>query len=174
MNRQEAAAVLAVLRTAYPAFYRDAEEAKNAVILWAEMFAEDSFAEVAAAVKTLIATKTEGFPPTIGAVKEKLSQLRTPERMTAQEGWALASKAAAGNLPWDKLPPMVQRAIGSPLILRDWGMMDAETFNSVVYSQFIKAYGAYDRREKELSLMPPDVRELVAGLADRLALGAGG
>lgn len=172
MTIQETKKIMAVLQVAFPSYYRglSKEDALAAVNLWTEMFASDDYPAVAAAVKALIATQTAGYPPTIGAVKEKLAALREPERMTAQEAWALAAKAAAGDLAWDKLPPMVQRAIGSPNILRDWGMIDIDTFNTVIYSQFLKAYGAYDKREQELAVLPETVRALVAGPAERLAL----
>ena len=172
MTTKESAYILAILRAAYPSFYRNMpdEDIRAAVNLWADLFADDAYPEVARAVKALIATQTAGYPPTIGAVKEKLVALREPARMTAQDAWALASKAAAGNLAWDKLPPIVQRAIGSQSILQDWGMIDVDTFNTVIYSQFLKAYWAYDKREQELAALPECVRALVTSAAERLAL----
>ena len=134
------------------------------------MVADDDYAEVSAAVKMLIATQVEGYPPTIGAVKEKLYQVRNVGEMDAQEAWTLAAKAAAGNLKWDKLPPRVQRAIGSQSVLQDWGMMDTETFNSVVYSQFVKAYRVYAKREQDNAVLPQGVRQLVIAMGEKLAL----
>jgi len=172
MTLKETGKVMAVLQAAFPAYYRGISQtdAMAATTLWAQMFEADNYAEVNAAVLALIATQTQGAPPTIGAVKARLAQLRQPDRMTAQEAWALAAKAAAGNLAWDKLPPMVQRAIGSPGILVDWGMVPIEEFNTVIYSQFMKAYKAFDMRERETQLIPPAVQALLGGVADKLAL----
>ena len=83
---------------------------------------------------------------------------------------ALASKAAAGNLPWEKLPTLVQKAIGSKSILREWGQIDSERFNTVIYSQFVKAYGTYDTRERERAALPSDIRSLIDGVAERMSL----
>lgn len=65
MNQTETLQIMAVLRGAYPAFYRDMvrKDAESVVALWTEMFAEEDVAIVAAAVKALIATDDKGFPP---------------------------------------------------------------------------------------------------------------
>ena len=58
MTRKETGIIMDILATAYPRFYSgpDAPDPAKAVSLWAEMFAEDDVALVAAAVKALIAT----------------------------------------------------------------------------------------------------------------------
>ena len=172
MTLEETAMLMDVMSAAYPQFYakQSEQERLNAVSLWTAMFAEDNAKEVAAAVKTIIVTSTSGFPPSIGEVKDKLMHIRDPDRMTAQEAWTLASKAAAGNLAWNKLPHLVQKAIGSPTVLRDWGLTDIDRFNTVIYSQFVRAYGTYENREREMKLMPPDVRMLVDGLSDKMKM----
>ena len=173
MNKQESATLLAVLKVAYPSFYakQSEQDIRAAVALYAELFADDDPREVAAAVKSLISSRASTFPPVIGEIKAKLGEIREPCRMQTQEAWALASKAAAGNLPWEKLPPLVQKAIGSKTILRDWGLVDSERFNTVIYSQFVKAYGTYDTRERERAALPSDIRSLIDDVAERMAIG---
>ena len=173
MNINEAGFLMDVLSAAYPQYYAKQSDQTRlaAVALYAELFADDDPREVAAAVKSLIASRTSTFPPVIGEIKAKLGEIRQPDRMQTQEAWALASKAAAGNLPWEKLPPLVQKAIGSKTILRDWGLVDSERFNTVIYSQFVKAYGTYDTREKERAALPSDIRSLIDDVAERMAMG---
>lgn len=64
MNQKETIAVLAVLKTAYPQFYRglSPQELQETVTLWSEMFAAEDFQVVKAAVKAHIATDTKGYP----------------------------------------------------------------------------------------------------------------
>lgn len=78
MGRNDVIRIMAVLRGAYPQFYRDIsrQEAEDTVNLWAEMFAGDSYPAVAAAVKALIADDRRGYPPHIGAVKKKLREVQ--------------------------------------------------------------------------------------------------
>jgi hypothetical protein len=172
MDINEAGFLMDILSIAYPSFYsRQSDKQKLAAIrLYAEMFADDDPREVASAVKSLIASRTSTFPPVIGEIKAKLGEIRQPDRMQTQEAWALASKAAAGNLPWEKLPTLVQKAIGSKSILREWGQIDSERFNTVIYSQFVKAYGTYDTRERERAALPSDIRNLIDGVAERMSL----
>lgn len=167
MNKEEAALALALLKVAFPAGYRNltAADAKATVNLWATMFEDDPYIEVEAAIKSIIATRKNDFPPSIAEVKEMLVTTRQPDRMTAQEAWSIVSKAAAGNLKWEELPENIQKSIGSPAVLNSWRMMQEDTFNSVVYSNFIKAYKIIEDREAMTARLPSSVRNLLGGTA---------
>lgn len=139
--------------------------------LWAEMFARDDVALVAAAVKALIESDSKGFPPHIGAVKEKLRLISAGDEMTEAEAWGIVAKALRNSAygsreEFDKFPPVIKRIVGSPSQLREWSMMDSETVHSVVASNFQRSYKAIAQREKELAKLPPDVKALVGKLAD--------
>ncbi len=177
MTREETIQILALLKTAYPGFYKgmSVKEANGAVALWHDMFADDAPALVAAAVMALFATDTKGFPPHIGAVKEKLRRLTMPEEMTEMEAWSLVQKAVRRGLyssreEFDKLPPLLQRLVGSPNQLREWAMMDADIVQSVVASNFQRSFRVRAESHREYSLLPPDVRALVDGFAEGLSL----
>ena len=177
MTREETLQVLSVLKAAYPNFYKgmDKRDAASTVSLWHDMFSADDPALVAAAVKTLIATDGRGFPPHIGAVKSKLRMLQNPEEMDETEAWALVQRALKRGIynsreEFDKLPKMLQRLVGSPNQLRDWAMMEADTVQSVVASNFRRSFRVRVESERELAMMPPDVRALVDGFASKFAL----
>ncbi len=68
---------------------------------------------------------------------------------------------------------MVQRAIGSESVLRDWGMVNVDTFNTVIYSQFIKAYGIHQRRADELAKLPSSVLNMLNAVSENMMLGGG-
>ena len=87
MTRQEALAIMAMLKTAYPSFYKDfsKEELNAAVNLWATMFADDPAYIVTEAVKSLMCTLK--YPPTIADVKEKIAMITQPPTMTEMEAW---------------------------------------------------------------------------------------
>ena len=180
MDRQETIKILSVLRGAYPAFYRDTsrQEAEAIVNLWADMFASDDYMLVAAAVKSLIVADSKGFPPVIGQVKEYIRKLTTPEEMTEQQAWSLVAKAIR-NGTWgakeefEKLPPLLQRIVGSPNQLRDWASMDSDSVHSVVASNFQRSYRAKAKADKEYAALPADVKLAIGGLADRMRLEAG-
>lgn len=177
MNQTETLQVMAVLRGAYPAFYRDMnrKEAESVVALWAEMFAEDDVKLVAAAVKTLIATDDKGFPPTIGAVKAKLRQITATPGLTESEAWNLVAKAIRNSAyesreEFDRLPEDVQRIVGSPEQLKAWSQMDSDSVHSVVASNFQRSYKAISKRREDYQALPGDVKRMIAGVAERMAL----
>ena len=141
-----------------------------------DMFGTEEYALVAAAVKSLIEGDEHGFPPHIGAVKAKLRLLAGGEEPTEAEVWNLVSKAIRNGLygakdEFDKLPPAAQRVVGSPEQLRSWAMMDSETVQSVVASNFQRSYRQIAPREREIAKLPPDVRALIGQTAERLAIG---
>jgi hypothetical protein len=180
MTYEETLSIMAVLKAAYPAYYKGMtkQEALAAVDLWASMFAEDDVALVTAAVKALIATDEKGFPPHIGAVKAKMRLLSEKPSMTEQEAWALVSKAIKNSgygsrEEFAKLPPEVKSVVHSPEQLREWGMMDSDTVNSVVASNFMRSYRERMRHQKEMAALPGDVRALAAKLVSHLALEGG-
>lgn len=177
MNREEVLMVMTVLRGAYPQFYRGitAKEAEATVSLWAEMFAEDDVAIVAAAVKALIATDDKGFPPHIGAVKAKVRHITQPSGMTPQEAWNLVAKAIRNSAydsreEYDRLPREIQRLVGSPNQLRDWALMDSDTVHSVVASNFQRSFSIRQKADNDFKALPRDVQAMIGTVAERMAL----
>ena len=172
MTRQETGVIMDILTTAYPRFYAgpDAPDMRKTISLWAEMFARDDVALVAAAVKSVIEGDEKGFPPTIGQVKAKLRLITGSKELTEAEAWDMVSQAIRNGLygaaeEFGKFPPLVRRIVGSPNTLREWARMDTETVHSVVASNFQRSYRAVSAREREIGALPADVRALVAKLA---------
>ena len=176
MTYEETLAIMSVLKAAYPNFYRDMKrsEAEGIVSLWSSMFQDEPAALVGAAVKAHIASDAKGFPPHIGAIKEAIGKLQRPKVMTEQEAWNLVKSATRNGLygskeEFEKLPPMLQKLVGSASQLREWAMMDSETLNSVVSSNFQRSYKVMEAREKERLALPSDVRDVMEQLAAGMA-----
>lgn len=178
MNRQETGELMAILKAAYPHSFKDItfEDGVAMLNLWTQMFADDDPAEVSAAVKALISTRSAGYSPTIGEVKEQMMRLRKSDELDEMSAWALVSKACANGLygyedEFAKLPPEVQRAVGSANQLRAWAMMDVDTVESVVASNFQRNYRTSQARQKDMAKLPQSVQTVISGLADRLMIG---
>ncbi len=177
MTIDETAAVLAVLQTAYPQFYRNSspEDIGNTVELWAEMFADDDYRLVKAAVKAHIASDIKGYPPHIGAIKEAIRKLTHPDELSEMEAWNYVSKALRNSSynsakEFDKLPEVVQRVVGSPNQLREWAAMDMDTVQSVVQSNFMRSYKARSQTEREYIALPSEVKAIMGEIASSMAL----
>lgn len=175
MTYDETLAIMAVLKAAYPNFYRDMKrsEAEGIVSLWTEMFRDEPAEVVAVAVKAHIANDKKGFPPHIGAIKEAILKIKRPDEMTEIEAWGYIQRATRNSIynaveEYQKLPELLQRLVGSPQQLRDWALMDADVVHSVVASNFQRSFKARATNERELLALPSDVRDFMAQLADSM------
>ena len=171
MDRFDVLKIMSVLRAAYPLFYRDIDrkEAEETVGLWEDMFKHDEYPLVAAAVKAIIGSDEKGYPPDIGAVKEKLRLIIGDGELTEAEAWGIVAKALRNSTygsreEFEKFPPVIKRIVGNPAQLREWSMMDSETVHSVVASNFQRSYRTILQREREIAKLPPDVKALVGNL----------
>jgi hypothetical protein len=169
---EETLSIMSVLKAAYPNYYKDMRrsDADAVVALWVEMFRDDPAEIVAVAVKAHIATDKKGFPPHIGAIKEAIVKLKTSDEMTELEAWGCVLKAIGNSnynsaQEFEALPPVVRRLVGSPNQLREWAMMDSDTVNSVVASNFQRSYKARAANEREVLALPQDVRQTMELLA---------
>lgn len=169
MTRQETGVIMDILATAYPRFYTGstAPDRLRTMDLWAAMFADEPLGAVAAAVKAYIATDEKGFPPHIGAIKNQLYRL-TDGGLDEADAWTMVKRAISNGVygageEFARLPEAVRRVVGSPSQLRDWALMDSETVNSVVQSNFLRAWRAKTERRRTEALLPGDVRKAIAG-----------
>ena len=177
MTYEETLAIMSVLKAAYPNYYRDMKkvDAESVVSLWAEMFKEDPAELVAVAVKAHIANDSKGFPPHIGAIRNAIAKIKQPDEMTEIEAWGYVLKALRNSNynaveEFEKLPPVVKRLVGTPNQLREWAMMDSDTVNSVVASNFQRSYKARAASEREILTLPAGVRATIMSLADGMKM----
>lgn len=173
MTREDTLDLLSVLKAAYPNFYRGmtVKDADHVVDLWFEMFKDEPAGLVALAVKRHIATDTKGFPPHIGAIKDAIVKIQQPDEMTEIEAWnivrnAIRSYSWDAQEQFDKLPPVLQRLVGSPNQLVEWGQMPAETVASVVASNFQRSYKARAANEREFLALPTEVKDAMQRISD--------
>lgn len=171
MTKADVIGIMAILETAYPQYYakRGNQERMEAANLWAELFAADPAPVVAAAIKAIIISSPNPFPPSIGEIKNKMHDLTTPSGLSETEAWAMVSKALHNGIygyaqEFEKLPPTVQVAVGRPEQLREWAVMPEDEVQSVVASNFMRGYKTVTRREREMEMLPSDVRELLTGV----------
>lgn len=175
MTFEETAQVMDLIVDAYPRFYISKSDADRtrALTLWAAMFADDPLELVLAALKALIATSE--WPPSVSEVKERIRWLVAPDEMSEAEAWELVAKAVRNGIygsedEFAALPPEIQRLVGSANQLREWAMTDLDSFETVVASNFQRAYRARMAKEREMMLLPESVRKTAAALAERFKM----
>lgn len=173
MNNTEAAKVLSMLKAAYPNAYKDIsdQDAKTAIRLWQIMFEDKPYEVVTAALKAAIATSK--WVPTIAEVNEKIQALTAPPVLDEMEAWELVRKAISNGIyeskkEFDKLPPAIQKSVGSHNMLREWAMMDTSTVQSVTQSNFMRTYRAKAMQEKEFAMMPESSKAMFLGVSEQM------
>lgn len=136
------------------------------VDVWCMMLDEYSYEQVAMGLKSYILSDTSGFAPAIGQIVDKIKTVSEPPQLNELEAWGLVDKAIRNSgyhaeEEFAKLPPLVQKAVGSPSQLRNWGMTDIDSIETVAQSNFMRTYRAVAKREDEVSRMPAQIRQLI-------------
>ena len=103
--------------------------------------------------------------------------MTTNADMTPQEAWQLVNAATQRGIyhakdEFDKLPPVVQRIVGSPNQLKEWAMMDAETVQSVIASNFQRSYTVRAEKEREYMALPTGGKNTLAEISGKLGFAA--
>lgn len=171
MTRDDTKRLMAIIVGAYTNFKPD--DMKLTVDVWSTLLADYDFDGIVMALQAYITSDTKGFPPNVGQILEKYNAIKNPQQMNGQEAWALVSKALRNGYykaqeEYDNLPPVVQKAVGSPSNLHNWSMTDEKTVETVIASNFMKSYEVECKRERELQTMPLNIKTLIEGINQRL------
>lgn len=170
MNRRETIEVITVLKVAYPSYYSrfNREELGAVVNLWERMFSNDDYQIVMLALEALIA-RHSGYPPDIAALRKQIRDMSVASfgEPTDEELWHMLQQAAANGCynyrqEFEKLPPILRRYLGVPEQLREFAMMDENTFNTVAKGQFLKQIGNIRERQEFEDHTPDAVKQLFA------------
>lgn len=166
MTYEETNEILRILRLNYPNSFKGLSDDDTFAYLdlWATAFIDDPVDLVTAAVKSIIYADTREFAPNIAQVKKKMNELRNPKQMAEQEAFEMIRRACSNanyhaQKEFEKLPSVLQRIAGSPQQLKEWALMDSQTFNSVVASNIQRSYKAIAKQEYEQSMLPNEIKK---------------
>lgn len=163
MTREETVKIIRIMVDSYPNYKPN--DISETVDVWNMMLEEYSYQEVSIALKAYILSDESGFAPNIGKLVSKIHTMTAPQELNEMEAWSLVYKAICNSTynsvsEFEKLPTLVQKAVGLPDSLREWAM--TENLNlEVVMSNFQRAYKAELKRHEELQKMPQNVRRLI-------------
>ena len=163
MTREETVKIIRIIVDSYPNYKPN--DISETVDVWQMMLSDYDYNLVAMALKAYILSDTSGFAPSIGQLVGKMHSLTKPQELNEMEAWALvcdALKNCGYNYveEYEKLPPLVQKAVGLPSQLREWSI--TENLNKdVIGSNFMRCYRIEVERQNEISKMPQDVREML-------------
>lgn len=164
MTRDDVKKILMMMSAAYPNF--KPQDKTVTINTWYMMLSEYSYQQAETALRMYISSDESGFAPSIGQLIGKMKLADTPQQLNEMEAWSLVSKAIRNGYygaveEFAKLPPLVQKAVGTADNLRNWSQTDLDSIETVVQSNFLRAYRIEAKRETEVSKMPSDVRKLI-------------
>jgi hypothetical protein len=164
MTRDETIKLLMVIQSAYPNF--KPPDKTVAVDTWYTMLKDMDYNVVQMGLRAYITSDTSGFAPSIGQLINTIYTIQNPQELNEMEAWSLVSRALRNGYygtieEFNKLPPLVQKAVGSPDNLRNWALTDSKSIENVVQSNFMRTYRTVVNRENEIKKMPADVRTLI-------------
>lgn len=165
MTRDETKKILMVMQASFPNYHPvDPAATLNT---WELMLQEYTYEQISMALKAYILADTTGFAPSIGQLVEKVSVIYSPNELNELEAWALVSKALRNGYygaeqEFEKLPELVQKAVGQPSQLRQWAQTDSESVENVIQSNFLRTYRAVLKREHDVSKMPRVIRDMIS------------
>lgn len=151
MNREETAKIMAIMMTTYSNF--EPKNLDETINVWSIVFEPYDFRAVQNGLLAYIRNNQSGFAPAPGQIIDYISKASRVDELTPEEAWSMTYKAICKSSygykeEFEKLPPLVQKAIGQPERLRD--MARDDNFNiGVESSNFMRAYRIYADRKAE-------------------------
>ena len=90
--------------------------------------------------------------------------LVSPNQIGEVEAWQYIKNALSNSIynakeEFEKLPTICQKIVGSPRQLREWCMLDINETDTVVHSNFLKAFRGVVEHERQQNLIPLSVKE---------------
>lgn len=174
MTRNEVKKIVAMVTAAWPTHFEKMTPSKleSLISAW-DMGLEDyTYEQGEAGLKSFIKSDGKGFPPSPGQVANMVESIIRPPmaRMNALEAWetvreGIRDSTYGAQEHFDAFPPLIQKAVGSPSNLREWGQLTSEQVTNNVQPRFIKAYDSLMKQAEEVMMLPKDIRERMLNIA---------
>ena len=147
---------------------------QDAFNVWYMLLADLDYKK--ASIATQMHMRSSTFEPKPADIIEQYNKLVKRAEITEMEAWSLVSKALRNGIngaeeEFNKLPPIVQKAVGGPSQLRFWATSDEGSIESVVQSNFMRTYRTECKRQREFDKLPNDVKQLIANTNQQLLEG---
>lgn len=142
---------------------------ENAMSLWYDGLKDLSYPIVNIALKKYV--QTNKFAPTIADIREQAALLDKQNQnyeLNETKAWSIVWKAICNSgyhaeEEFEKLPPIIQKTVGSPAQLREWAMLEDIDGNTitVLQSNFQRTFRVEQKRENDRQKLSPEIRKLL-------------
>lgn len=164
MTREETVKIIRIMSDCYPNY--KPSNLSETVDVWNMMLDEYSYNQVSIALKAYVVSDTSGFAPSVGEIVAKIQLVSQPQELDGMAAWGLVSKALRNGTygaveEFNKLPPLVRRAVGMPDNLKNWATSDYQTIETVIQSNFLRTYETIVKRANEINRIPDNIKSLI-------------
>lgn len=173
MTLTETSEILAIIKTAFPNFYKDYEGQGLQTVnsLWHDALKPYSYAAVSAGVSMVI--MTHSFPPVVADVIKAINSLTQPKELTPEEAWEKVKKAISNSTygsveEFEKLPQEVQAIVGSPNSLRALGQENEVYLTGTYATNFKKEYAERINQKRIMNALPEEIQKIIDTGENRL------
>lgn len=163
MTRDEFKILVKAMKAVFtqPSFIPD----QDAFDVWYNMLKDLDYAVSSRAIQIHI--QTEEKPPSVASIRKQAMRIlkKSSEDLNETEAWSMVWKAICNSgyhaeEEYEKLPPIVQAAVGSPNQLRNWAL-DSNLNESVESSNFKRVYRMEQQRKQDYEKLSPDVSRFI-------------
>lgn len=171
MTRDETKKIVMVIASAYPNWHPS--DMSFTVDAWASMLDCFTYQQISAALKAFILSDASGFAPSVGQLIGLLDRTGNNQELNEMEAWSIVSHALRRSTyyaeeEFKKFPDIVQKAVGSPSILRNWAQTDSQSTENVIQSNFMRTYRRELAKKQELRRIPANIQGLLKNVSDNM------
>lgn len=173
MSREEVQRLLISIQSLYPTWKVEEDEMTATINAWHWALEEYPAPEVKAALQMYVKTNNTGFAPSVSQIINGIYKPMEKDTLSEGEAWSLVKRAIQdGNYHaeerYNELPPLVQKAVGSPNMIHQWAGTDTDEVNTVIMSNFQRSYRIIVKREQENVRINPVVEGLIEATKERM------
>jgi len=171
MTREEVQDLLISIQSLYPNWKPDNKTAT--VNAWHWALGEYPAAGIKAALQIYVKTNNTGFAPSVSQLINAMYQPKENQQLSEGEAWALVKRAIKDGCysaaeRYEELPPIIQRAVGSPNMINQWAQTDSDTVNTVIMSNFQRTYRALLQKQSFNDKVPDSLSQIVMKITDHM------
>lgn len=171
MNRKEIINLLGIATANFPNMQE--RDLQPTAVLWEKALSDIPYPVAEKALIKVLSTSK--FFPTIAEIREAAAELTQPRKLDWSEAWELIVQAIRKYGYYDEagamrsLPPDVARMARR----FTWRELCTNENPDTLRAQFRMAWETESKREKEVSVLPVEVRTMLEGVAQKMLLGDG-
>jgi len=176
MIREEVKRLLEIIKINYKQHYNNMsmEDFKNMLDIWSMLLEDNDSVKTFSALKAIITTDANPFPPTIGQLNNKIYDMFAPKGLSEQEivtklKYAISNSGYYAQRMYDNLPEEIQ-VLCSPSQLRSWSQIDEKEVDTVVMSLATRGLQKRMVEKKNSDMLPNSVKIQISEITKSLKL----